>query len=544
TGAVSSDWAIAGNWTAGVPGSWNLISIPSSQNDPLLSGSLTIGSTASLTIEAGGALTVTGDLSNNGPVTIGSTLLSSGSLIVNGTVTGDITYNRQLKTGTVAGSDFHLVAPPVASNAEANTGKISSVNQWAELTGIWSTTNITSALPGHGYNIRQEDASDGMISFTGPLVNTDVTVSASSPYADAIGPDDSYFDRTFSADRSLTNLGGNGWNLLGNPYPSAISASAFIDANYSATPSLSQFDPNYVALYLFDGTARRYYYLANSTGWPSGLDLSGTHVQAGQGFFVLAMNDNSEFMFTRTMQEHSTGTAMLKSGSADNRWPGLQLKMQCENGEVFTTVVYGESMSTGVDPGYDIGLFRSGQGIDLYTKLALRDNGVFYTRQALPSAWADTIVVPVGVDYEKGGDVVFSAVTAPVGNRRFWLEDRAKGIFTELGLKSYSVSLPANTLGTGRFYLVASSNTPTQALSTEGQSGLQIWAASGKVVVRGMVYEGAVCEIIALNGGTIAEVQLSGGQLNTVDLPSDIHGIYIVRIIDRSGVTTRKVLIP
>ena len=60
-------------------------------------------------------------------------------------------------------------------------------------------------------------------------------------------------------------------------------------------------------------TARRYYYLANSTGWPSGLELNETHIQAGQGFFVLAMNDNSEFQFTRAMQEHSTGTAMLKS---------------------------------------------------------------------------------------------------------------------------------------------------------------------------------------------------------------------------------------
>jgi len=235
---------------------------------------------------------------------------------------------------------------------------------------------------------------------------------------------------------------------------------------------------------------------------------------------------------------------MLKSGSAENRWPGLQLKLKSESGEALTTVVYGESMSAGVDPGYDIGLYRSGQGIDIYTKLVVKDNGVLFARQALPTARADTIVVPVGVDFTKGGDVVFSASTVPVGNRRFWLEDRTTGVFTELGLKSYAVNLPANTSGTGRFYLVASSNTPTHALTPEVQSGLQIWASNGKVNISGMVSEGADCEIIDLNGRTVSEVQLSGGERNTVDLPSGIHGIYVVRIIDGSGVTTRKLLIP
>ena len=65
------------------------------------------------------------------------------------------------------------------------------------------------------------------------------------------------------------------------------------------------------------------------------------------------------------MQEHSTATAMLKSGAADNRWPGLQLKVAHPAGEVITTVVYDENMTTGVDPGYDIGLFKSGQEIEI-----------------------------------------------------------------------------------------------------------------------------------------------------------------------------------
>ena len=85
--------------------------------------------------------------------------------------------------------------------------------------------------------------------------------------------------------------------MLGNPYASALSVTGptgFITANST------QFDPNYVAVYLYDGASpghARYYYIGNSTGW--GDPISQTHVQVGQGFFVLAMNDYSTFTFNK-----------------------------------------------------------------------------------------------------------------------------------------------------------------------------------------------------------------------------------------------------
>ena len=310
-------------------------------------------------------------------------------------------------------------------------------------------------------------------------------------------------------------------------------------------PRLSQFDPNYVALYLFDGTARRYYYLASSTGWPSGLELNETHIQAGQGFFVLAMNDNSEFTFTRAMQEHSTATPMLKSGAADNRWPGLQLKVAHPAGEVITTVVYDENMTTGVDPGYDVGLFKSGQDIEIYTTLALGDNGVNYTRQALPSGGADTLRIPVGIDYKAGGEVTFSAITVPVGGRRFWLEDRTTGIFTDLSLKSYTVNIPANTYGSGRFFIIASTNTPTgSGQLTEVLTDLRIWVSSGQLIIRGAASDVAMCEIYDANGRILLKSALNNGELNTVDLPEGLHGVIVAKVTDGKKTVSRKVIVP
>lgn len=545
TGLVSNDWNDPGNWTAGVPGTGSVISVPGGTGATLFDGALTIGPLSEMQLEPGGAVTITGDFDNSGIVSIGSTLASSGSLIVNGTASGNITYNRQLLPGVNSAADWHLAAPPVTANSNTNIGKITTVYQWSEPTGTWTIAGITSAVAGRGYNIRQDEASDGVIAFTGPLANGDVTVEASSPYADAVTGDASYFTRLIADGRSFENPGGRGWNLLGNPYPSAINASAFITANYSATPALSQFDPNYVALYLFDGTGRQYYYLANSTGWPSGNELSETHVQAGQGFFVLAMNDNSAFRFTKAMQEHSTATPMLKSGSTDEPWPGLQLKAKHQGGEVVTTVVYNGSMTTGVDPGYDIGLFKSGQEMEIYTSLALKDNGINYTRQALPLSGADTLAVPVGIDYKKGGEVIFSATTVPVEGRRLWLEDRVTGTFTDLSLKSYTVTIPANTYGTGRFFIIASANTPTSVNQPWADAGeLRIWASGGRLVIRGVVNTGSLCEIYDINGRKLMEQSLSDGELNTIGLPAGLHGVVVVKVTDGNKMVSRKIVVP
>jgi hypothetical protein len=547
TGSVSSDWDDPANWTNGLPGLCSMVNISGAAlRQPHISSEaeclyLTLGSGSGIVIDPEGALTVRGDLINEGTIIIGSTLESSGSLIVTGNSEGNITYNRQLKAGSAAGSDWHLAASPVTTNSDANTGRVNAVYQWSEPTGTWTTTGITSAVAGRGYNIRQEDTGSGEISFTGPPVNGDMTVEASSPYADAVNGEANYFTRVMAAGRSIESPGGRGWNLLGNPYPSAIRAEAFINANFSATPQLSQFDPNYVALYLFDGTSRRYYYVANSTGWPSGSELSETHIQAGQGFFVLAMNDNSVFTFTRAMQEHSTSTPMLKSGSAGERWPGLQLKVNHASGEVMTTVVYNGSMTTGVDPGYDIGLYRSGQEVEIYTTLLHKDNGINYTRQALPLSGADTLEIPVGIDCKKGGEVVFSASVVPVEGRRFWLEDRVAGTITELGLKSYTVNLPSDTYGTGRFFILASANTPTAISQTEASGGdLRIWISGGKLVIRGRTGEGSVCELFDVQGRKILGHKLTDGELNTIDLPAGVRGIIVVKVTGGTFMITRK----
>ena len=524
------------------------------------------GLSAGTTIAAGTCVTVEGDVfSPNGKLVINSDALNNnGSLIYLGAATpqGTVTFNRQLRTGSVYG-DKHLFSAPAGGTdiagfiSASNTGlaRIDSIRIWNETGGRWEKLTSGQFQGGKGYNVSQSDLSDGFFSFTGSVVSS-VTVAGTSPYEEGYNtritnyPLNPYGNSdpgqiVWATGRGwISGWGGGGWNLLGNPFTSAMDAKAFITANEN------DFDPYYRALYLYDGPAGYYRYVAVSIPGYDSLNTAGgpfgTVVQAGQGFMVMANNNNVQFGFSSAMQVHQPDITMLKSASTVEPWPGLRLKVAFGERESMTTVVFNNDMEASLDPGYDVGLLTSDMSVEVYTLLASGDEGVSLSRQALPLPGDGNSVIPVGIDTEKGGEVTFSAIVVPAEDKKFWLEDRVAGVFTDLGLKSYTVILPSNTYGTGRFFLLASANTPTGIHSpgTDDNSGLRIWSYDGKVIIKGEVGDKALCEIYDLPGHKILETRLTDRELNTVNMPSGTKGIFIVRVIDGSVITVRKVVIP
>lgn len=516
-------------------------------------GNLFLSGTGIKTISNDVTVDVTGDLTTNDLLTIESSgLTSSGSLIVNGTSTGNVTYNRFLREGDDFG-DRHLFTSPVGGQSVSgfvsnHSTQVDAVRVWDEVAAVWSQVASGDFISGKGYNIQQADISDGGFSFTGQVVSS-ASVQATSPYAmsyesrAATYPDDPYgntdheLDGMWAAPRSWINWGGGGWNLLGNPFTSAMSATEFIDFN------LADFDPFYQALYLYDGANARYLYAGLPVpGYEAG-GLFGENIQAGQGFMVMATSNNVQFDFTSAMQTHSPGTVMLKSSGSEEPWPGFQLKVSYGQMERSTTVVYNDNMTAGLDPGYDVGQLSTYPDVEIYTVMTENDQGVNLARQALPVSEAGKITVPVGIDTEKGGEVVFSAETVPIGNSRYWLEDRVTGIWTDLTTKSYQVNLPSNTYGTGRFYVISSATNPTSVKEPMDEySGLRIWTYNDKVIIKGEVGEKAICEIYSLSGQKILETRLDGGNMNTVAMPAGTKGILIIRVVDGIGESVRKVM--
>ena len=168
-------------------------------------------------------------------------------------------------------------------------------------------------------------------------------------------------------------------------------------------------------------------------------------------------------------------------------------------------------------------MLGGGKALSIYTALPGNDIGINFVRQALPLSGMDKTAIPVGIDFEAGGELTFSAVTIPIGSNRYWLEDRQTGTFTDLTTQSYTVTLPAKTYGTGRFYIISSANTPTAIdRSHTDDSGLRIWSSGNKLIISGETGIRAICEIFDINGTLRLKRLLHDNSLNTVDLPQNL----------------------
>ena len=182
--------------------------------------------------------------------------------------------------------------------------------------------------------------------------------------------------------------------------------------------------------------------------------------------------------------------------------------------------------------------------VQVSTQRWLEDNGINFTRQALPVNGSIKNIVPVGIDFETGGKVTFSADVELFRSYRFWLEDRITGIFTDLGTNSYTVILPVKTYGTGRFFIhVAAGRSIRPKTNQANLHDIRIWASQNRQVnIQGVVSDKATCEIYDSSGHKIFVTRLTDGNYNSFNMPSAGNGVYIVKVTDGLKVMTSRIV--
>ncbi|MBN2778686.1 MAG: T9SS type A sorting domain-containing protein [Bacteroidales bacterium] len=274
-GDLSQDWETAGNWISGeCPDINKSVIIPqAAMNFPILAGNsdvdkLEVENNASLILLENAQLTIDGGIINEGTITLKSSILRDASLITNGTNSGSGLYEVERY---LTANQWHLVSSPITAGTASVFNGI-WLRPYDESTNTFGEYTVPDATPmptGQGFSVWTNSAETR--TFFGIINNG------------SVGP--------LSA--QLTGIAGanTGWNLMGNPYPSAIdwdAASGWTKTNLAN------------AVYVWNGTQYATYI--------GGVGANGgsRYIAPTQGFFVQATSAGASLTMNNDVRVHNS----------------------------------------------------------------------------------------------------------------------------------------------------------------------------------------------------------------------------------------------
>ena len=322
-------------------------------------------------------------------------------------------------------------------------------------------------------------------------------------------------DNAASHSIAISNAGSGvnqGWNLVGNPYPSAIDWDA----------SLGWSKDNVVdnAVYIYTGGAN----------WSSYVHQAGTnngsrYIAPMQGFFVKASGVGSLVM-TNAVRVHNSVPYYYKN--SDAVVPNLVRLEVSGNGYKDEAVVRFSNEATAEFDGDWDALKRFG---DLPAAAQL------YTVGSIPlsiNSLPEAPMVPVGLQVGANGSYTIAA-TEINDLHGVTLEDTETGILTDLSSGSYTFDAVAGT-SEQRFKLIFS------MLSVPVSQKVEATIYSYQQTVHINLKDQAKGDIYIYNiAGQLVSTKLAAQGTNEIKLPN--AGNYIVKVISKNSTVVRKVFI-
>ncbi|WP_370091632.1 PQQ-dependent sugar dehydrogenase [Winogradskyella sp.] len=490
---------------------------------------LEVSSSSSIEILEGGSLTVNGNLTINGEVTLNSISTKYSSLIVNGATTGTINYKRYVNAfNGITGND--LVSSPVKNetfgnfatdnpNIFENPGNTDQklFGPFNETTGSYEIYSVsvntnTNLASGVGYRAARDSSEDGThgntFTFTGELetgiVNVPVTTSGSS------------FD---------------GWNLVGNPYPSYIDFDTFFALNQDELDEAS-----YKAIYGYDGNASDGWTILNSA-------TTGNLIAPGQGFFVKSKSGGGTIAFTPAMRTSGNTDDFIQGRNSSSAHHGyLKLTASSDESNYSTDFYFNDNASLGLDPGYDASFFNGTvPAFSIYSHLVENDAGVAFSIQTLGSNALNDVTIPIGLNVSQGQNITINIGDTDLDpSINVHLEDTVNNTFTLLNDNSYSFTANSAINGIGRFYLRFEGdalNIPETSLDI-----LKIYTdpSNNTIIIDGQLEPRTSLKLFDINGRVMLNSNLNSTiTKQLIDVEHLSSGIYIIEIM--SSTNTKRV---
>lgn len=478
-------------------------------------------------LEINGVLAVKGGtLNSNGGVIInsGATLLhGAGTTNGGGSVTGNVTVRRQ---GTTSSSVYNYWSSPVQSGTVPGSSvyEYDSDNSTQDYSDDqnpdpgWEPFSGTMTV-GKGYASR----GGGLASFVGTVNNGSIPYSLDyHPYSPG-----------------NTNPG-TPFNLVGNPYPGAISASTFVGANGNINGSLYFWDDD-----LSGGSGYSYtdYAVWNGTGsigTGAGTTPPNGYIASGQGFLVMALNGGN-INFTNSMRVSGPNNLFFKPNADESK-----LWLSIEGNGLYNEILIGmlEDATDQEDRLYDAVKVRGNSSVSMSAVLADRD----YAIMAFPPPFVGK-TVPLALTLGESGSFTFNAHTMQgFDGYEVFFEDAVEQQTVQLTEETEIEVALASGEYTNRFFLHFVQMAEPNGVQSMDKTALNAFVNMDNLFVSSnREILNATVDIVSAEGRLLYSKNgcaLQSGSPLSVPIDQYAAGVYIVRLSSNDGILTQRFVKP
>ena len=512
-GGTSTAWDLRANWSCDVPMSHTDVTIPSGKpRYPVINSSgaavnsLTIDA-GSVTINPGADLTVATTLTNNAGTSglvVNSDASGTGSLKHNtDNVQGTI---KRYITGNASSNLYHQVSVPLAqsSNPTSNLflgSYLFDFNEGGSTSGSWNALGTPTNTPlnsDKGYLIYYPNPSI-TYTFAGPLRNG-----------------------TVNPVLSFTNVS-HGYNLVPNPYPSAIDWSLIATKTNLAD-----------AIWIWNQATSNY----GAYGTEVGTGTSGTskYIPVGQSFFVRAKASSPVLTLTNAARVHNSQTFLKSTESYENK---LRLVASANNASDEILVAFNDNWNAGADNA-DVDKMVGGDSAPQLS--CVSTDGDRLSIDALPFS-SQQEIIPLDFSLNATTDVTFTAsgMDSFLESISIYLEDQLLGQMIDLRANpSYTFSNTAGSSG-NRFQLrfMGVTGTPEQP-----ETSAKVFASNGHLYIDAPSMNQSEVTIAVFDaiGRLFSSKRTVINGITELSAPVT-PGIYVVRLMNGTRTITGKVVI-
>ena len=505
----------------------------------VLSGNVTVASGSTLTVQSAVVVNPSATL----------TLANHSSLIQLTDVanTGVITYQRlsqpMLKndytywSSPVTGQDIRPFSPLTALIRYYTYNAVTDA--WNSLFTATQVNPSHLMVPARGYIIRTPEN----YSLTVPTVFNGLFTGVPNN-----GPYTAPIDAT----------GVSNWNLLGNPYPSALDLHAFLLHPSNAVTldgtvylwthntlyTNGQYTINDYATYNFTGATQT----GIGTAAPGTTTAPTRYLAAGQGFFIGGLQSGTA-QFTNAMRVAGNNQQFFKTTEAFSSADAIEdlerhriwLHISGNSSQFKQTLIgYVEGATDGLDRGFDGTTAEAGNGVNIYTMVQSTKLGT----QGMALPFEETDVIPIGYRCTAAGTytIALSNFDGLFTNQAIYLEDVVLGVIHDLKVAPYTFASTAGTHDT-RFVLRFTNQTLSVTDGTTPKNAVWAYVENGVIQVHSSEHNLQSVEIHDLRGRLLATKK--GLQTTTTAFTSLSAStqVLLVRITTADGiVTTQRVV--